>query len=720
MTSIVEAAVRLVRSYWHDDSNDLGVARVVKARAIGQPLERVEGRAKILGIAPYAYEHPTSRPLYLHALQSTIARGRIAAIDTARAETLAGVLMVLTHENAPRLQSHDDRELAILQSDEVLFRGQIIGGVIAETAEIARHAASLVRVEYEQQSHDASFRAEHEGLYTPEQVNGEYPPDTAKGDVETALASAEVTIDATYETPMEHNNPMEPHTTVVTSTDCGFTIYDSTQSVHAVASKIAVLFDVPERRVRVVATHVGGGFGSKGEPHAHIVLAAMAAERCDRPVKLALTRQQMFSLVGYRPPTIQRVRLGADRSGKLAAICHEVIEPTARWKEYAEQTAVPSRVMYAAQNRLTTHRLVPLDIAVPSWMRAPGEEPGMFAAEVAMDELAAACGIDPIELRVRNEPEADPESGKPWSGRNLVGCLREGARRFGWEKRETVAAAYRKNGWLVGLGVAASTYPRYTLPGSRATIQFGVDRRYAVRIGAVDIGTGSWTALAQIAADALGCSFEDVKLEIGDSSLPHASVEGGSSGISSWGSTIVAAARAFREQHGEDPAEGAEATAEMGEDAAAERFAMHSFGAQFAEVHVDADTGEVRVPRMLGVFSVGRIINPRTARSQLIGGMTMGLSAALHEESILDPRFGHVVNGDLAGYHIATHADVGDIEAVWLDECDENSNAMGSRGIGEIGIVGAAAAIANAVHHATGIRVRSLPITPDKLLGSIV
>jgi xanthine dehydrogenase YagR molybdenum-binding subunit len=509
---------------------------------------------------------------------------------------------------------------------------------------------------------------------------------------------------------------MEPHTTVAMSTDGGFTIYDSTQGVHTVATTIAQLFDLPRKHVRVIAPHVGGGFGSKGQPHAHVVLAVMAAEHCDRPVKLALTRQQMFSLVGYRTATIQRVRLGADRSGKLTAIRHDVLEMTSRWKEFAEQTAVPTRILYAAPNRSTTHRLAPLDVAVPSWMRAPGEEPGMFATEVAMDELAEACGLDPIELRIRNEPEVDPESGKPWSGRDLVGCLREGARRFGWDGRGAVAAADRKSRWLIGIGVAASTYPRYTLPGSKATIRFGADRCYAVAIGAVDIGTGSWTALRQIAADALGCPFEAARLEIGDSSLPNASVEGGSSGIASWGSAIIAAARAFREKHGYEPDEGAEAAAEMGEDVAAERFAMHSFGAQFAEVCVDADTGEVRVPRMLGVFSVGRIINPRTARSQLIGGMTMGLSAALHEESVLDPRFGHIINGDFAGYHIATQADVRDIEAIWLDECDENSNAMGSRGIGEIGIVGAAAAVANAVSHATGIRVRSLPITPEKLL----
>jgi xanthine dehydrogenase YagR molybdenum-binding subunit len=685
--------------------------------AIGLPLERLDGRAKVTGTAPYAVEHPVADPLHLHPVQATIARGRVVAIDARAAEGLAGVVAVLTHENAPRLASEEDKELWVLQSDEVRFRGQFIGAVVAETAEIAREAADLVRVNYAEAPHDAALHAGRGDLYAPEQVNPDYPTDTDEGDVEAALAAAAVTIDATYTTPMEHNNPMEPHATVAIWADGGFTLYDSTQGAHSVRTTLAPLLGVPPERIRVVAPYVGGGFGSKGTPHAHDVLVALAAQAVPgRAVKLALTRQQMFSLAGYRTPTIQRLRLGADRAGRLAAIVHEVIEQTSRFKEFAEQTAVATRLMYAAPSRRTRHRLAALDVPVPSWMRAPGETPGMFAAEVAMDELAVACGLDPIELRVRNEPERDPQSGKPWSHRDLVGCLREGAKRFGWAGRDPAPARRRQDGWLVGTGVASATYPAYRMPGSRATVRYGEDQRYVVRIGAADIGTGTWTALTQIAADALGCPIERVRLEIGDSDLPTATVEGGSSGINCWGSAIVAAVRAFREAHGADPAQGAEIGAEMPENPDAERFAIHSFGAQFAEVRVNADTGEIRVPRMLGVFSVGRIINPMTARSQFIGGMTMGLSMALHEESVMDPRFGHVVNHDLAGYHIAAHADVEAIDAVWLDEVDPHSNPMGSRGIGEIGIVGAAAAIANAAYHATGIRLRDLPITPDKLL----
>jgi xanthine dehydrogenase YagR molybdenum-binding subunit len=393
-----------------------------------------------------------------------------------------------------------------------------------------------------------------------------------------------------------------------------------------------------------------------------------------------------------------------------------VVEQTARFKEFAEQTAVATRMMYAAPNRHTSHRLAVLDVPVPSWMRAPGETPGMFAAEVAMDELAVACGVDPIEIRLRNEPDVDPESGHPWSGRNLVACLREGARRFGWAERDPTPGIRRHDDWLVGTGVASSTYPHFVMPGSVATIQYGEDQRYAVRIGAADIGTGAWTALTQIAADALNCPVEAIRLEIGDTDLPKATVAGGSSGLTCWGSAIAAAARAFRTEHGSTPAAGSEAKAEMPENKDTEKLAIHSFGAQFAEVRVNADTGEIRVPRLLGVFSVGRIINPRTARSQFIGGMTMGLSMALHEESVMDSRFGHVVNHDFAGYHIAANADVKDVEAIWLDEHDAYANPMGLRGIGEIGIVGTAAAIANAAYHATGIRLRDLPLTADKFL----
>ena len=686
-------------------------------RAIGAPLDRIEGPQKVTGTARYAYEHHVEYPLYLYPLQSDIARGRVTRVDAGAAEAIPSVVIVITHENAPRLADTGDKELAILQSDEVAFRGQYIGAVVAETFEVARHAARLVEVSYDEEPHDAELRPDRDDLYAPDQLNAGFATDTEEGDVDEAFSSAAVKLDETYTTPMEHNNPMEPHTTVAVWEGKDLTLYESTQGVHPVRRAVARIFGLDRDRVRVVAPHVGGGFGSKGLPHANTILAALAAQMIEgRPVKFALTRQQMFSGVGYRTPTIQRIRLGADEDGRLTATSHDVIEQSAKIKEFAEQTAYATRTMYATENRRTTHRLAALDVPVPSWMRAPGEAPGMYALEAAMDEMAVRCNLDPIEFRIRNEPELDAETGLPYSSRNLVACLREGAERFGWEGRDPTPRARQEGRWLVGTGVAAGMYPVFRMPGSRVRISSLGDGRYAVEIGAADIGTGTWTALSQIAADALGIGVGAIELRIGDTNLPSASVAGGSSGITVWGSTIFEAVRVFRERHGEDPSEGDTVEAGTPANPETENYSMHAFGAYFVEARVNEDTGEVRVPRMTGVFAVGNIINAKTARSQFIGGMTMGLSMALHEESMVDERFGHVVNHDFAEYHIPTNADVGEIDVSWIDEDDPYVNPMGSKGIGEIGIVGSPAAVANAVYHATGIRVRDLPITPDKLL----
>ncbi len=696
-------------------------------RATGVPLNRIDGVQKVTGAAKYAYEYPVEGVTYVFPVQSTIAKGRIVSIDASAARALPGVIAVLSHENAPRLAPPDDAlaafqsdALTVFQSDAVAYHGQFVAAVVAETSEIARQAASLVVVHYEEQPHDVELRADRGDLSTPERlINGD-ESDTESGDVEAALTPAAVSLDHTYTTPAEHNNPLEPHATTAIWSDEGVTLYDANQGAHFIRDTVASAFRLPPEHVRVIASYVGGGFGSKAFPHPHTILTVMAAQAAGRPVKLALTRQQMFALAGYRPPTIQRIRLGADRSGQLTAIAHDVVEQTSTIHEYAEHTAVPTRVMYAAPNRRTTHRLARLDMPVPTTMRAPGECPGMFALESAMDELAVACRLDPIELRIRNEPAVDPESGRPFSSRNLVACLRQGAQRFGWQPRDPRPRARRDGSWLIGTGVASSTFPAIQFP---ATALVQVDRagNYQVRIDASDIGTGAWTALTQIAADALEVPLERVQLEIGDSSLPRAFVAGGSSGTASWGWAIYNAASALRtrlreEYGGTVPADGLEASGAFETNPEGQQFSMHAFGAQFAEVRVNADTGEVRVPRLLGVFATGRIINPKTARSQLLGAMTMGLSMALHEVSVLDPRFGDYVNHDFAEYHIATNADVGTIDVTWIDEEDLHVNPMGSKGMGEIGIVGTAAAIANAVYHATGIRVRDLPITLDKLL----
>ncbi|GAA2433871.1 xanthine dehydrogenase family protein molybdopterin-binding subunit [Actinomadura vinacea] len=684
-------------------------------------LERIEAHDKLTGAARYAFEYPVEGVAYAYAVQAAAGKGTIRSVAASEAMALPGVVAVLSCENAPALKPVDDGELALFQSRRVSYRGQLVAAVVAETLETAQEAARLLRVEYDAEPHDVRLDVDHPTLYKPDKVNPVFPTDTEKGDPEGAFSACAVQLDATYTTPAQHNNPMEPHASLALWDDGRLVVYDSNQGSSAVRDTLAELFDVEPSRVRVVAPHVGGGFGSKGTPRPNVVLAAMAARVTGRPVKYAVPRQQMFATTGYRTPTIQRVRLGADAEGRLDAVLHEVVEQTSTVREFAEQTATPTRVMYRAPNLLTSHRLNRLDVPSPSWMRAPGETPGMFALECAMDELAFAIGVDPVELRIRNEPATAPESGLPFSSRNLVACLREGAARFGWEGRVPAPHASAPAGRhglggreMRGMGVAAATYPGYR-SANRAAARREPDGRFTVRIAAADIGTGARTTLTIIAAEALGVDPSRVTVEIGDSDLPKASVAGGSSGTAGWGTAVFRACQAVLAAP-----EGVEVTVDTAEEVRAQDdYARHAFGAQFAEVAVDADTGEIRVRRMLGVFAAGRIINPRTARSQFIGGMTMGLGMALMEESVMDERFGDFLNRDLAQYHVAACADVLDIDAVWIAEDDPHLNPMGSKGIGEIGIVGAAAAIANAVHHATGVRVRDLPITPAKLLPAL-
>lgn len=688
-------------------------------KVVGAPLDRLDGPRKVTGTATYTFEYQLDHIAYAHPVQSSIAKGRIISIDTSAALALPGVLTVLFYENAPRLASGLEAELLVLQSDQVAYHGQIIALAVADSLETARQAAELVSVKYEVQSHDVELRANRSDLFKPEKVNPSYETDTSSGDVEAALATAAVRLDQTYTTPAYHNNPLEPHATVANWQSDNLTLYDTNQGAYRMRDNVAKAFGIEAERVRVISPYVGGAFGSKAFPHPPLILAVMASKVVGRPVKLALTRQQMFDVVGYRTPTIQRIRLGADSTGRLTAIVHQVVEQTSTLQEFAEQTAIATRLMYAAPNRLTTHRLARLDLPTPTIMRAPGECPGMFALESAMDELAIACGLDPVELRILNEPEKDPETGHPFSSRGLVACLREGAKRFGWYPRNPRPGILSDGRWLIGTGVAASTYPSRRRPSS-AIAQVNSQGRYKVLIAASDIGTGAWTVLTQIAADALQVPMGKVQLELGDTRLPNAPIAGGSMGTASWGTAIVDAAQKLRalikEKGGVIPEGGLEAVGQSGENPEAKQFAMHSFGAQFAQVRVNKDTGEVRVPRLLGVFGVGRVMNAKTARSQLLGGMIMGLSMALFEQSVLDPHFGDFVNHDFAEYHIATNADTGSIEVAWIDEDDPHLNPMGAKGVGEVGIVGTAAAIASAVYHATGIRVRDLPITLDKLL----
>ncbi|MGP3988988.1 xanthine dehydrogenase family protein molybdopterin-binding subunit [Streptomyces sp. 3N207] len=698
-----------------DDTTDTaGTTRADRTaeRVLGSPALRREGPAKVTGTARYAAEHTPPDCAYGWPVAATVPHGGVTAIDDSDAMALPGALAVLTHENAPRLGEPDDPTLHLLQTPRVPHRGWYVALAVGETPEVAREMARELRLSYDKEPYDVLVRADHPELYPPEQANGGYPGAREAGDFDAEYAAAPHRFDLTYTLGPLHNHPMEPHAATAVWEGGHLIAYDSSQGATLVSETLAAMFDLDPRQVTVVAEHVGGGFGSKGTPRAPVVLAAMGAKHTGRAVKVVLPRRELPFVVGHRAPTVQRLRVGARDDGTLAALGHEVVTHTSTLREFVEQAAVPSRVMYGADGSRTGHHVVALNVPTPSWMRAPGEAPGMYALECAMDEVATALDIDPIELRLRNIPDREPDSGRPFSSHHLGDCLREGARRFGWERRDPRPGARRDGELLLGTGVAASTYPAYVAP-STASVQAmgdGSGPAYHVRINATDIGTGARTVLAQIAADELGVPLDAVRIDVGSSDLPTAPLAGGSSGTASWGWAVHKACRELRESGGSI------VTVDTTSDVQAqEEYARHAFGAVFAEVSVDAVTGEVRVRRLLGVFAAGRILNARTARSQFIGGMTMGLGMALTEHSTLDARLGGFVEKDLAGYHVPAHADVPDIDAHWIEEHDPHLNPVGGKGIGEIGIVGTPAAIANAVHHATGRRYRELPLTPDRV-----
>lgn len=693
----------------------------------GNPRPRVDGPLKVTGTAPYAYEQPVENPAYLFPVTATIAKGQITSIDTAAAESTDGVLLVLTHKNAPRLRIRTDPGLKILQSDKIRYWGEFIGVVVAESPEIARHAAGLIEVSYESEDADVGFSPDHVDTFVPKRISTLGPGQQTRGNTESALAEAVHIHEATYTTPTQYHNPIEPHPIIATwhkrrrgdMKSVRLTLFDSNQGAapgHMLM--LAPLLGLLPHQIEIISPYVGGSFGTKGLPHSHIVLAALAAKKLrGRPIKFAITRQQMFRTVGYRPQSHQVVKLAADEQGSLTAIDHQSWAPTSRLRQYVEQTVMPTRIMYATPNLRTVHHTVKLDVGAPMFMRAPGDFTGMFALETAMDELAVATGIDPIQLRIRNEPEVDPETNHPFSTRNLADCLQVGAGEFGWEARQS-AGSRREGEWLIGMGVASATYPNHHLIPSRATIYYE-HGRYSVELQAADLGTGAWTIIPQIAAEVLGVSADVVDAKIGHSKLPFALPASGSMGTYEWGAAIEAAAAKFRKRHGTAPKDGARAKGVGWAPKGARKKARHGFGAHFCEVRVSTVTGEVRVDRMYSKYAPGRIINPRTARSQFIGAATMGISAALHEEAYFDQRYGHVVNSDLASYHIAAHADICNIEASWIDEFDPWYGKTGAKGIGELGIVGVPAAVGNAIYNAASIRLRDLPFTPDKVLTAL-
>jgi xanthine dehydrogenase YagR molybdenum-binding subunit len=690
-------------------------------RNIGAPLDRVDARLKVTGRATYAYElRDVASPAYGWIVEASIAKGRIAEIDTGEAERAPGVLLVLTHRDmAPQaphtleVEQRFERAMPYLDDDAVAHYGEPAAFVVAETLEQARAAAALVHIRYAPGKAELDLRGHLGEAQKPGSAMGE--PDSALGDFEHAFADAPVRVDATYTTPFHIHAQMEPHATVAWWEGDRVIVHCSTQMVEHAQKRVANTFRLPPGKVRIISRYIGGGFGGKLPVYADVILSAHASRVLQRPVKTALTRQQMFHITTHRSDTVQRIRLGARRDGTLVAIGHESWAHCARGDDFYEPAARQTRNLYAAPHRLTRQRVLQLDLPQADSCRAPGEAVGLLALESAMDELACALGMDPVELRLRNEPKADPEKHVPYSTRQLVQCLGEGARRFGWEKRHATPGQVREGRWLIGMGMCATTRGNHLMK-AKCKVTRGADGTVTVRMAMTDIGTGSYTIFTQIAAEMLGVAPQKVRVLLGDSDFPPTAGSGGSFGAASAGSALYEACENLNRKlaegaQGEVAADGQIGPGEMGE-----KYSQQAYGAQFAEVAVDADTGEVRLRRMLGVFAAGRILNAKTARSQAIGGMIWGVSNALHEDAVLDARHGFFVNHDLAEYHVAAHADIPAIEAIFLPEVDDKANPLKIKGIGELGISGAGAAVANAIFNATGVRVRDYPVTLDKIL----
>ncbi|WP_405592232.1 xanthine dehydrogenase family protein molybdopterin-binding subunit [Streptomyces sp. NBC_01092] len=698
-------------------SDDLPGTTAPAPGAVGMARPRIEGTAKVTGRVRYAADQPMSDLAHGWVVTSTVSRGRIRDIDTSATLAMPGVLGVIDHRTAPRLNPQagvlfgPDGGLQLLQDETIPHAGRPIALVVAETPEQARAAALALSVSYDEEPHDTDFSLDHPGSQPALPAFG---GDANVGDVDAELAASAVVVDERYRTPEEHGSAMEPHSATAWWEDGRLQVIDCNQGPFLIARTLATLFFLDPKQVRIRAEHVGGGFGSKTNCGPHLILAVMAATLFERPVRVTLTRSQVFQTISMRPATDQRIRIGADADGRLRAIDHAPAFELSRIAVFLEHCTELTKTLYSAPAIRTRLTAVPLDILPPFSVRGPGAVPGSFALESAMDEVAEQLDMDPLDLRLRNEPAVGPVSGLPFSRRNLVACLREGARRFGWAARDHRPRARREGHLLVGSGLAATSFMAGAFPSS-ASITAETDGTYTVAISASDIGTGARTALTAVAAEALRVDPGRIRMLIADSDLGPAWSAGSSRGTTSWSWAITEAAHKLLAQS-DDPTRpltvSAETSKSLGQLPPKER---HSYSAVFAEATVDPATGEVRVRRLLGMFAVGRVVNPLLARSQLVGGMVTGLSMALHEEGVRDRVTGRHINGDFAGYHIAAHADVPDIEADFVPDY-EPDDPSGIKGVGEIGAVGTAAAIANAVWHATGRRQRTLPIRPDRVL----
>ncbi len=745
---------------------------------IGAAVPRIEGRAKVTGQALYASDEPVANPAFAFLVLSTVARGRIRSFDLRAAQAVTGVLDILTYRNVggeadPPAPHGAGDETTTMQTDRIWHDGQIIGVVVAETFEAAREAAHAIGVEYDAEAPSATFGSP--GAEEEVREPGEHE-DFAIGDADAAFAGAAVRIDGRFGTPTQHHNPIELFTTTCTWHDGSLTVYEPSQFVHGLRGSLAKQLHLDPKRIRVVARHVGGAFGSKGIPSARTAWIAVAARRLNRPVKLVATRGQGYTIATYRAETRHHIRLGAARDGRLVSFRHEGWEVSSRPSDYNVSGTETTARMYACPNILTRVNIVHTDRNTPGFMRAPPDVPYMFPLEVAMDELAEALGMDPVELRRINDTPTDPVTGRFFSSRPLMRCFDAASERFGWAQRTPQPRSMRDGDWLVGWGCAAAAYPANIGAGA-ARVLLGPDGQATVQIAAHDIGNGSHTIIAQVAAERLGLRLEAVTVQLGDSDLPPAGLAAGSSHASGICHAVARACEDVRARialaattsnagpfAGRDPATLSLAKGELcGEDGGAEPLhealarvtggaleayaenvpkglppdsvgklysgqmgisrgnqredlTAYAFGAQFVAVRVHARTGETRVSRAVGAFAAGRIINPRTAHSQLMGGMIWGISSALHEATEIDTRAARYVNDNIAEYLIPVNADVRTIDVIVVPEQDEAVNPLGMKGIGEIGVVGMNAAIANAVYHATGRRIRDLPIRIEDLL----
>lgn len=727
------------------------------ARYLGKGTTRVDGVAKVTGKAKYTAEFQVPHAAYGFVVLSTVAKGRITAIDTREAEQAAGVVRVFTHLNAGRLGKAPAADAEPqwawpLQSDRVFFNGQPIALVVAESYEQARHAARLVKASYQSEAHTTALEAV---LDKAKPASDNTPP---RGDPDKALQAAAVKVDAEYHIPINHHNPIEPHAAIALWEGDKLTVFDKTQEVYGVQKHLAEGLGVPAENIRVVSPFVGGAFGSSLKPNYYPSLTAMAARELKRPVKLVLTRAQMFTAHGYRPQTIQKVRLGADAHGKLQAMVQEAFHNTSSFETFSDNTTGFLKQVYACENLNMPLKVAATDLATPTWMRAPGAVSGMFALESAMDELAYALKMDPMELRLVNYAEVDPESGKPFSSKALRECYRLGAEKFGWKNRKPEPRSMRDGKLLVGWGMASSVWGAMQMPAS-AKITFRPDGTATVSSATSDIGPGTYTVMTMIAAEFLGLQLDQVSFELGDTRQPKAPAQGGSWTTSSVGSAVRGAALAItakllalaqrdahsplqgasaddvemldgRLQRKSDTARGVDIAGLMrstGTDEITEvykstpsperdKYASLAHGAQFVEVKVDPDLGTVQVTRVIEITACGKILNPLASHSQEIGGVVWGIGMALEEGTEVDHRTGRFMNANLQHYHVPVNADIHAIETVFVEEDDTIVNPLGVKGMGELGMVGIPAAIANAVYHATGKRIRSLPITPDKLL----